>query len=34
MTYYNCRSKNDFYNPWTKTITPSVESPIKKEKID
>ena len=28
ITYYNCRSKNEFYNTWTKTITPSVESPI------
>ena len=34
ITYYNCRSKNEFYNSWTKTVTPKVESPIKKEKID
>ena len=35
ITYYNCRSKNEFYNSWTKTVTPTVESPSnKKQKTD
>ena len=34
ITYSNCRSTNELYNTRTKTITPTVESPIKKEKQD
>ena len=29
ITYYNCRSKHEFFNTWTKTIAPTVESPIR-----